>query len=130
MMRKPPLLQSDGIMTTRFTCAAGHEWETPEAAASGAAPRCPVCASLYTTPPRERAAVRADHRPRAVQSPPARGLTPRAPNPASVLGAGGGGGGRGFTPPVQGAQDRRADAAPLANLTAKITDFGLAKLLD
>jgi WD40 repeat protein len=38
-------------MTTRFTCPKGHEWEIADAEASAAVPVCPVCASLYDTPP-------------------------------------------------------------------------------
>jgi serine/threonine-protein kinase len=37
-------------MVRHFTCPRGHEWESLEAA-GGAEPTCPVCATLYDTPP-------------------------------------------------------------------------------
>jgi hypothetical protein len=34
-------------MSRRFTCSSGHEWD----AAEGASVLCPVCSTLFQTPP-------------------------------------------------------------------------------
>jgi serine/threonine protein kinase len=66
---------------------------------------------------------------RAVQSAHEQGIVHRDLKPDNILLACREGERRGVSPPVAGAPDRLPDAAPLANFTPKIADFGLAKYL-